>query len=124
MTEQLTRSPTTCSPRSSAATSPPLNAMWSDDVTVWRLGGRTRDKRRAPKVLDWFVGATRDRRYELLDREVFEGGFVQQHVLACDHPCGWGNLAAGVHGGQSRGERSDHRIEEYFDPAELAPLSA
>lgn len=104
---------------------PALNAMWSDDVTVWRLGGgRTRDKRRALKVLDWFVGATRDRRYELLDREVFEGGFVQQHVLHATTHAG-GELSLRVcMVVKVAANGLITRIEEYFDPAELAPLSA
>lgn len=104
---------------------PALNAMWSDDVTVWRLGGGgTRDKGRALKVLDWFVRATHDRRYELLDREVFDGGFVQQHLLHATTRAG-GELSLRVcMVVKVAANGLITRIDEYLDPAELAPLSA
>lgn len=63
-----------------------VDRMWSEDITVWRAGAR-RDssapdgKARALRVIDWFIGATTERHYEILDRQFFEGGFVQQHVL-------------------------------------------
>lgn len=102
-----------------------LGAMWSDNVTVWRLGGGgARDKNRALKVLDWFVGATRERRYELLDREVFDGGFVQQHVLhATTHAGGTLSLRVCMVVKVATSGLIT-RIEEYLDPAELAPLLA
>lgn len=104
-----------------------VDRMWSDDIAVWRVGAR-RDpvkpdgKARALRVIDWFIAATTERRYEILDRRFFEGGFVQQHVL---HATG--------HAGQSISLRvcivirvGDDgrldRIDEYFDPAEIAPL--
>ena len=100
-----------------------LTALWSDDITVWRQGGgRERDKSRALKVIEWFVGATTDRRYEVLDRQFFDGGFVQQH-----------NLHVTTVGGEPvslrvclvvriGAEGLITRIDEYLDPAELAPL--
>jgi hypothetical protein len=71
---------------------------------------------------DWFITATTRRRYEILDRRVFDGGFVQQHVL----------YATG-HAGQSISMRVCivirlditgliDRIDEHFDPPEIAPL--
>ena len=97
--------------------------MWSDDIAVWRVGARRdNDKARALRVIDWFITATIDRRYEILDRRLFDSGFVQQHIL---HATG--------HAGQSISMRvcivirvgADGliaRIDEYFDPAEIAPL--
>ncbi|OBG36373.1 DUF4440 domain-containing protein [Mycobacterium alsense] len=97
--------------------------LWSDDIAVWRAGSRRDDdKPRAMRVIDWFIGATTQRRYETLDRRLFDGGFVQQHVL---HATG--------HAGQSISLRvcivirvGTHglidRIDEYFDPAGIAPL--
>ncbi|MCV7379286.1 DUF4440 domain-containing protein [Mycobacterium alsense] len=97
--------------------------LWSDDIAVWRAGSRRDDdKARAMRVIDWFIGATTQRRYETLDRRLFDGGFVQQHVL---HATG--------HAGQSISLRvcivirvGTHglidRIDEYFDPAGIAPL--
>jgi ketosteroid isomerase-like protein len=104
-----------------------VDAMWSDDIAVWRVGSRRNDdKARAMRVIDWFIGVTTQRRYEILDRQLFDDGsaqgFVQQHIL---HATG--------HGGQSISLRvcivirvgADGlivRIDEYFDPAGIAPL--
>ena len=100
-----------------------LAAMWSDDVIVWRLGGgRERDKPRALGVIDWFVANTTSRRYEVLDRQVFDGGFVQQHVLHAAPPNGTpvsfrACLIVRVADGRVT------RIDEYLDPAYLAGLA-
>ncbi|MCV7090185.1 nuclear transport factor 2 family protein [Mycobacterium interjectum] len=104
-----------------------VDRLWSNDVAVWRVGARrgptaSDDKGRAMRVIDWFVTATTQRRYEILDRQLFDGGFVQQHIL---HATG--------HAGQSISMRVCivirvgtggliDRIDEYFDPAEIAPL--
>ena len=104
-----------------------VDRLWSDDIAVWRVGSRRDDdKVRALRVIDWFVGATTERHYEILDRQLFEdestSGFVQQHVL---HATG--------HAGQSIALRvcivirvttdgQINRIDEYFDPAGIAPL--
>ncbi|BBX65897.1 ketosteroid isomerase [Mycobacterium saskatchewanense] len=100
-----------------------VGRMWSGDIAVWRVGARRdNDKARALRVIDWFITATTDRRYEILDRQLFGAGFVQQHIL---HATG--------HAGQSISMRvcivirvgEDGliaRIDEYFDPAEIAPL--
>ena len=104
-----------------------VDAMWSNDIAVWRVGSRRDDdKTRAMRVIDWFIGATTHRRYEILDRRLFDDGstrgFVQQHIL---HATG--------HAGQSISLRvcivirvgTDgliERIDEYFDPAGIAPL--
>ncbi|OBK46150.1 nuclear transport factor 2 family protein [Mycobacterium sp. 1081908.1] len=106
-----------------------VDRLWSNDIAVWRAGARrdpskSDDKARAMRVIDWFITATTERRYEILDRRYFPGGFVQQHIL---HATG--------HAGQSISMRvcivirvgADgliDRIDEYFDPAEIAPLLA
>ncbi len=100
-----------------------VEQLFSEDVLVWHSGD-TRDsaKDRAARIIDWFINTTIERRYEVLDRQFFDGGFVQQHILHAD----------------SRNGRSIHmrvcivikvgtdglitRIDEYFDPAEMAPL--
>ncbi len=100
-----------------------VDRLWSNDIAVWRVGARRdNDKARAMRVIDWFVSATTQRRYEILDRQLFDGGFVQQHIL---HATG--------HAAQSISMRVCivirvgesgliDRIDEYFDPAEIAPL--
>jgi ketosteroid isomerase-like protein len=109
-----------------------VDRLWSSDIAVWRVGTRRdNDKARAMRVIDWFISATAERHYEILDRRLFgesDGsrgsvhGFVQQHIL---HATG--------HAGQSISLRVCivirvgtngliDRIDEYFDPAEIAPL--
>ncbi|MDF3338613.1 nuclear transport factor 2 family protein [Mycolicibacterium septicum] len=97
--------------------------LWADDVAVWHTGDpKDNDRTRALKVIDWFINATRERRYEVLDRQFFDGGFVQQHVLHAGSRDG--TLIAlrvcivirvGTDG-------LIHRIDEYFDPKDIAPL--
>jgi ketosteroid isomerase-like protein len=99
-----------------------VQQLWNDDVVVWKTGDRDRDKERALRVIYWFVNTTTGRRYEILDRRLFEGGFVQQHIL---HATGRNGeriamrvcivITLGANGLISR-------IDEYFDPAEIAPL--
>jgi ketosteroid isomerase-like protein len=104
-----------------------VDRLWSNDIAVWRVGARRdNDKARAMRVIDWFISATTERHYEILDRRLFDdgsvAGFVQQHIL---HATG--------HAGQSISMRVCivirvgtngliDRIDEYFDPAEIAPL--
>jgi ketosteroid isomerase-like protein len=107
-----------------------VDRMWSDDIAVWRVGARRdNDKTRALRVIDWFIDVTTERHYEILDRQLFgcdaggsTSGFVQQHIL---HATG--------HAGQSISLRVCivikvgangliNRIDEYFDPAGIAPL--
>ena len=102
-----------------------VRRLWNDDIAVWKVGEpRDRDRERALRVIDWFVTATTERRYEILDRQLFDGGFVQQHIL---HATGRNGASIsmrvclvvklGANGLISR-------IDEYFDPTELAPLLA
>ena len=99
-----------------------VEQLWDPDVIVWRVADRDRDRERALRVIAWFVNTTTDRRYEILERHFFEGGFVQQHILH----------AAGRNGGlismrvcvviKVGANGLISRIDEYFDPAEIAPL--
>jgi ketosteroid isomerase-like protein len=108
-----------------------VDRMWSDEIAVWRSGARrdpakSDDKPRALRVIDWFISATTERHYEILDRRLFDdgsvSGFVQQHVL---HATGHADqsismrvcivIRVGTNG-------LIDRIDEYFDPAEIAPL--
>ncbi|MCW2685240.1 MAG: ketosteroid isomerase-like protein [Mycobacterium sp.] len=97
--------------------------LWSTDVAVWQVGARCdRDKSRALRVIDWFVSSTSGRRYQVLSRQVFDGGFVQQHILHATSRTGTPVamrvcmvILVGTDGLISR-------IDEYLNPAELAPL--
>jgi ketosteroid isomerase-like protein len=100
-----------------------LRYLWNDDIMVWRPGGGpARDKERALRVMRWFINATSKRRYEILDRQLFDGGIVQQHILHANGRNGRSIamrvcmvIKLGANGLISR-------IDEYFDPAEIAPL--
>jgi ketosteroid isomerase-like protein len=97
--------------------------MWSDDVAVWKSAEpEDQPKERAMRVIGWFIRSTTERRYQILDRQFFDGGFVQQHILH----------AAGRNGGlismrvciviKLGAEGLINRIDEYFDPREMEPL--
>ena len=100
-----------------------VEALWDADVLVWKSAEpEEQAKNRAMRVIAWFMDSTSSRRYEILDRQFFDGGFVQQHVL---HAAGKGGgsismrvcivIKVGTNGLITK-------IDEYFDPAELEPL--
>ena len=99
-----------------------VEQTWDPGVVVWKVADRDRDRTRALRVIDWFVNTTTDRRYEILDRQFFDGGFVQQRILH----------ARGRNGGlismrvcivvKVGADGLISRIDEYFDPADIAPL--
>jgi ketosteroid isomerase-like protein len=100
-----------------------VGALWDDDVLVWKSAEpQEQVKKRALRVIFWFMDTTTERRYEMLDRQYFDGGFVQQHVLHAKGRNG-GSISmrvcivikVGANGLISR-------IDEYFDPAAIAPL--
>lgn len=102
---------------------PAVAALWAPDVAVWHSGDAAdNDRELALKVIRWFLRITATRRYEILDRQFFEGGFVQQHVLHAEATHGASIdlrvcivIKVGADGLITR-------IDEYFDPAEMAPL--
>ena len=99
-----------------------VQQMWNDDVVVWKVADRDRNKDSAMRVIDWFVDTTTDRRYEILDRQFFDGGFVQQHILHANGRNG-GSIAMRVCIVIKLGANGlISRIDEYFDPADIAPL--
>jgi len=99
-----------------------VEQLWDPQVVVWKVADRDRDRERALRVIDWFVDTTTDRRYEILDRRFFEGGFVQQHILHANGRNG-GSISMRVCIVIKVGANSlISRIDEYFDPAEIAPL--
>ena len=99
-----------------------VEQLWDDDIVVWKVADRDRDRERALRVIAWFVDRTTDRRYEILDRQFFDGGFVQQHILHADGRNG-GSISMRVGIVIKVGANGlIRRIDEYFDPAEIAPL--
>ncbi len=97
--------------------------LWSDDVAVWHSGdAEDNDRIRALKVIRWFLDATTARRYEILDRQTFDGGFVQQHVLHAEGTEGSTIAMRVCIVIKVTANGLIWRIDEYFDPADMAPL--
>ena len=62
-----------------------VEQLWDNDVLVWKSGEPVdRDKKRALRVIAWFIDTTTERRYEILDRQFFDGGFVNS--TSCTPP--------------------------------------
>ena len=100
-----------------------VEGLWDDDVLVWKSAEpEDQAKKRALRVISWFMDTTTVRRYEVLDRRYFDAGFVQQHILHATGRNG-GSISMRVCLVVALGERGlITKIDEYFDPAELAPL--
>jgi ketosteroid isomerase-like protein len=105
-----------------------LADLWSPDIVVWREGGgRERDKARGLKVIEWFIDATAERRYEVLDRQYFGSpgvqGFLQQHLVHATARNGTPLSFRACLIIRVAPDGSITRIDEYLDPADLAPLT-
>jgi ketosteroid isomerase-like protein len=101
-----------------------VEGMWADDVTVWRSGNsRDDDRVRALKVIRWFINVTTTRSYEILDRQVFDGGFVQQHILRARRADDVSIDMRVCIVSKVNTEGLITRIDEYFDPTDMAPLT-
>jgi ketosteroid isomerase-like protein len=101
-----------------------VEGMWANDVTVWHSGdSRDNDRVRALKVIRWFIDVTTTRGYEILDRQLFAGGFVQQHILrarrAGDEVSIEMRVCIVI---KVNAKGLITRIDEYFDPTDMAPL--
>jgi len=103
-----------------------IEELLDEDVLIWHTGDREDNRRdRALRIIYWFLNRTSERRYQILDRQLFDNstgrGFVQQHVLHAtgDH----GTIALRVCIVVKLGSNGlIGRIDEYLDPADLAPL--
>jgi ketosteroid isomerase-like protein len=100
-----------------------IEVLFDDNITVWHAGDRRdNDRGRALRVLHWFIDTTTERRYDVFDRQFFDGGFIQQHVLHATGTNG-GVIALRVGIVIKVGENNlISRIDEYFDPADMAVL--
>lgn len=100
-----------------------VEALWDDEVLVWKSAEPfDQVKDRTLRVIFWFMDTTTERRYEIRDRQCFDGGFVQQHVLHATGRNG-GSISMRVCIVIKVGANGlITRIDEYFDPADIAPL--
>lgn len=100
-----------------------VEQLWADDVLVWHSGDlQDNNRSRALRVITWFIDRTTERSYQILDRQFFDGGLVQQHIL---HATGTDGavialqvcivIKVDIYGHITR-------IDEYFDPKDMAPL--
>ena len=59
-----------------------VRESYSQGVAVWHnLTNRSQTRDENLRLLKYFTGRVSDRRYEVLSREFFPGGFVQRHIL-------------------------------------------
>ncbi len=56
--------------------------LYAPDAQIWHnVTGRSQTREENLDLLRYFTGRVGERRYEVLAREHFPGGFVQRHVL-------------------------------------------
>lgn len=100
-----------------------IAAMWARDVAVWHCAaGESTGRTGALAMIQWMVANSLDRRYQVIARHEFDGGFVQQHLLrstALDGTTVTVRVAIIVLVGA---DGLITRMDEYFDPAALAAL--
>ena len=59
-----------------------IREFYSPRVEVWHnLTNRAQTREENLRLLKYFMGRVSERRYEVLAREFFPGGFVQRHIL-------------------------------------------
>lgn len=57
-------------------------ASFTEDFRLWLAGGAgNQDKSGTVKIINRLISVTNDRHYDVLDRQQFDGGLVQQHLL-------------------------------------------
>lgn len=106
--------------RSDATT---VEQLFSPGIAVWKTGDdRDSDRARSVRIIAWFIDSTLDRRYQILDRQAFDGGFVQQHILHATANSGQAIAMRVCIVVKVDADGLITRIDEYFDPAEITPL--
>jgi ketosteroid isomerase-like protein len=98
-----------------------VHELYAPDVAIWHnVTNRSQTRDENLSLLRYFTGRVLERRYEVLAREFFPGGFVQRHVL---------------HGRLASGERitapvciivhvANGKIERLFEYLDAAAVSA
>lgn len=101
-----------------------IRELYSRDAEIWHnVTGRSQTREENLSLLRFFTGRVSERRYEVLARDFFPGGFVQRHVL--HGKLDSGDLIAApvclvvyVSGGKIE------RLFEYLDPANVSAAFA
>jgi uncharacterized protein len=99
-----------------------IDSLYADDVAVWHNNdGVTQNKTANLAVMQWMADNTSDRAYTQIQRAVFDGGFVQQHVLVGTNAKGQRfELPAMLRIWTSNGQIT--RLDEYLDSAHIAAI--
>lgn len=93
-----------------------VRSMYAPGAVVWTcFDDRVRDVDSALRVIEWLVGATTERRYEVGRRVEIDGGVLQQHVLHATTHAGKTFSMPACLVFQIDGDRFTH-IDEYLDP--------
>src|SRR5262245_15548060 len=101
-----------------------VRGLYAENVEIWHnVTGKTQTRDEHLRLLEFFTVRVPDRRYEVLGRDFFPGGFVQRHILH-------GKLASGELIASpvciviyvSRGKIE--RLFEYLDPATVQSVFA
>lgn len=93
-----------------------VRSLYGPGAVIWTcFDDHERDVDSSLRVLEWLVGATTERRYEVTRRIEIDGGVLQQHVLHATTPAGRtfsmpACLVIQVDDGHIT------RIDEYLDP--------
>jgi ketosteroid isomerase-like protein len=101
-----------------------VRSVYAPDVVVWAcFDDRERNVDSSLGVLEWLLGVTTERQYEIVRRVAIDGGVLQQHVLHATTRSGStfsmpACLVIRVDG--------DHitRVDEYLDPAPVTAALA
>ena len=101
-----------------------VRELYSPEAEIWHnVTNRVQTREENLALLRYFTGRVSDRRYQVLAREFFHGGFVQRHILH-------GKLASGERIAApvclviyvSKGKVD--RVFEYLDPATVRSVFA
>jgi ketosteroid isomerase-like protein len=101
-----------------------VRSVYAPDVVVWAgFDNRERDVDSSLGVLEWLLGVTTDRRYEIVRRTEIDGGALQQHVLHATTRTGKTFSMPACLVIRTDGEHIT-RVDEYLDPAPVAAALA
>jgi len=101
---------------------PAIRACYAPDARIWHNNdGLEQTVEENARVLDWVVRHLPKRHYEIKSRHVFDGGYVQQHVLQGTLRNGKAfSMPACLVVTVTNGKIA--RLEEYLDSAQTQPL--
>ena len=99
-----------------------VDACYASDIEVWHSPTReTQTREESLRLLGWLAKRCTEWRYQEVRREIFEDGFVQQHVLHTRNALGAAVEIPVCLVARVRDDRIV-RIEEYLDGAASEPL--